>query len=83
MIDKDAVLDFLEQTKTLRRCTRKSGRERGRRGTTELPDLTRIWSSSSLQWWKTATEFFNLAARFERRKGERREEGVGYLRPGS
>jgi hypothetical protein len=48
VIDEDAILGFLGQTKTMRRCAWESGRERGRRGATECPDHTGIQSSSSL-----------------------------------
>jgi hypothetical protein len=42
-------------------------------------DFTRI-GSSELQYWRiSAMKFCSLAARFEERKGEKREEDTGYL----
>jgi hypothetical protein len=43
------------------------------------PDFTGI-GSSELQYWRiSAMEFCSLVARFEERKGEKREEDAGYL----
>jgi hypothetical protein len=57
------------------RCSREKGRRGAERERRLRPDFTGF-GSSELQYWRiSAMDFGSLAARFEERRGEKREEG--------
>jgi hypothetical protein len=69
----------LEPENGVSRCAEERGVRGAERERLLQPDFTGI-GSSALQYWRiSAMNFCSLAARFEERKGEKREEDAGYL----
>jgi hypothetical protein len=70
---------ILEPENGVSRCAEERGVRGAEREPRLRPDFTRI-RSSELQYWRISVmNFCSLAARFEERKGEKREEDAGYL----
>jgi hypothetical protein len=74
-----SICRSLRQTKAMRKCAWTREKEGSRKGAAECPNLTGIWSMSSLQWQILASKSSSLAAILERGKRERREGSEGVL----
>jgi hypothetical protein len=61
----------------LRKCTQTREKEGSRKGVAEWPNLTGIWSTSSVQWQIPVSKSRSLAAVLKQGKRERREGSEG------